>query len=222
MITLATLKAQEVLTRYTDNFQRDFDFDDVVDDVRRYVLTDTECADILSHTQSVAEQIDKLIFVLSTSAHKLGEFINAIEEKYCWLAQRMRSALLDDSKDDELELMRQQIQELRSQIPRLEAFNVQRKHYVSANRRLARSDLYQCVASTCFGMVQLFDIHQQLKTLQAGECLMLTGDLVYGKKWLAIDACSNYGTMELMGGRIYLVNLDKCQTNEEILERMVL
>lgn len=51
---------------------------------------------------------------------------------------------------------------------------------------------------------------------------MLTGDLVYGKKWLAIDACSNYGTMELMGGRIYLVNLDKCQTNEEILERMVL
>lgn len=51
---------------------------------------------------------------------------------------------------------------------------------------------------------------------------MLTGDLVYGKKWLAIDACSNYGTMEHMGGRIYLVNLDKCQTNEEILERMVL
>lgn len=131
MVSLAMLKAQEVLVRYTDDFQKDFDFDDVVDDVRRYVLTDAECTDILSHTQSAAEQIDKLIFVLSTSAHKLADFINAIEEKYYWLAQRMRSALQDDSKDDELELIRQQIQELRSRIPRLEAFNVQRKHYVS-------------------------------------------------------------------------------------------
>lgn len=136
MVTLAMLKAQEVLVRYTDDFQKDFDFDDVVDDVRRYVLTDAECADILSHAHSAAEQIDKLIFVLSTSAHKLGEFINAIEEKYCWLAQRMRSALQDDSKDAELDLIRQKIQELRGRIPRLEAFNVQRKHYVSVVWRI--------------------------------------------------------------------------------------
>lgn len=49
---------------------------------------------------------------------------------------------------------------------------------------------------------------------------MLTGDLVYGKKWLAIDACSNYAIMELMSSRVYAVHLDKCQTKEEILERM--
>lgn len=70
--------------------------------------------------------------------------------------------------------------------------------------------------------MQLFRIQQQLKRLRAGECLMLTGDLVYGKKWLAIDACSNYEIMEHMASRVYLVNLDKCHTTEEIYGRMVL
>lgn len=129
MLTLDVLKAQEVLVRYGDQFQRNFDFDDVLYDVRRYVLSDAECADILSHA-SDEERCDKLMFVLSTATHRLGDFINAIEEKYEWLAQRMRLALRDVSKDGELELMRQQIEELRNHIPRLEARNVQRKEYV--------------------------------------------------------------------------------------------
>lgn len=69
---------------------------------------------------------------------------------------------------------------------------------------------------------QLFNIQQVLKKLSPGECLMLTGDLVYGKKWLAIDACCNYTIMDHMDGRVYLVTLDKCHTDEDILERMVL
>lgn len=131
MINLAVLKAQEVLVRYADSFHRDFDFDDVLDDVRRYVLSDAECSQILAHRADPTQQIEQLIFVLSTSAHRLSDFINAIEEKYDWLAQRMRSALDDAARDAELVEMLQQIQELRSQIPRLEAINVQRKYYVS-------------------------------------------------------------------------------------------
>lgn len=130
MLTLDALKAQEVLVRYSDQFQRDFDFEDVLYDVRRYVLSDAECADILSYA-SENEQCEKLMFVLSMATHKLTDFLNAIEQKYAWLAQRMRLALRDVSKDEELERMRQQIEELRSHIPRLEARNVQRKDYVS-------------------------------------------------------------------------------------------
>lgn len=170
MINLDVLKAQEVLVRYADDFL-DIDFDDVLHDVRRYVLSEEECTYIMKPTSaanndphvgsashndypthnigsttsnssvgSPPELIDKLLFVLSTSSHRLGRFIDAIEEKYDWLAKRMRRALLDNSKDDELEAIRQQIQELRNQIPRLEALNVQRKHFVSvAIRRIRKS-----------------------------------------------------------------------------------
>lgn len=68
---------------------------------------------------------------------------------------------------------------------------------------------------------QNYAIQQHLKKLRAGDCLMLTGDLVYGKKWLAIDACSNYDTMVNMGSEIYLVKLDKCHKEEDIYDLLV-
>lgn len=72
-----------------------------------------------------------------------------------------------------------------------------------------------------FRCAQIYAIQKHLKNLKAGECLMLNGDLVYGKKWLAIDACSNYEIMEHMGSEIYLVKLDKCHTEEDVYDLLV-
>lgn len=53
------------------------------------------------------------------------------------------------------------------------------------------------------------------------QCLILNGSLQYGKKWLAIDACSNYHVMSAMGN-VFYINLSNCHTQEAILEQMVL
>lgn len=129
--TLGVLKAQEVLARYSDLLLRDFDLEDVRYDVCPFVLTRAECDDILGAQHSAATRIDKLIFVLGASAHKLDTFINAVAQKYAWLAKWMRMALRDESNDGKLETIREQIRRLRSQIPRLEALNVSRMSYVS-------------------------------------------------------------------------------------------
>lgn len=51
---------------------------------------------------------------------------------------------------------------------------------------------------------------------------MLTGNLQFGKKWLIIDACSNYEVMQKMGMKVFYINLSNCRTKEAILEQMVL
>lgn len=54
------------------------------------------------------------------------------------------------------------------------------------------------------------------------QCLILNGNLQFGKKWLAIDACSNYQVMRTMGTNVFYINLSNCNTKEAILEQMVL
>lgn len=54
------------------------------------------------------------------------------------------------------------------------------------------------------------------------QCLILIGNLQFGKKWLAIDACSNYQVMRAMGTNVFYINLSNCHTKEAILEQMVL
>lgn len=54
------------------------------------------------------------------------------------------------------------------------------------------------------------------------QCLILNGNLQFGKKWLAIDACSNYRVMRAMGNNVFYINLSNCHTKEAILEQMVL
>lgn len=54
------------------------------------------------------------------------------------------------------------------------------------------------------------------------QCLILNGNLQFGKKWLAIDACSNYQVMRAMGNNVFYINLSNCHTKEAILEQMVL
>lgn len=54
------------------------------------------------------------------------------------------------------------------------------------------------------------------------QCLIVNGNLQFGKKWMAIDACSTYEVMQTMGTNVFYINLNRCRTKEAILEQMVL
>lgn len=54
------------------------------------------------------------------------------------------------------------------------------------------------------------------------EYLVIQGNLVFGKQWLAIDACSNYEIMKRMDFNIFLINVSKCKTKEAVLESLIL
>lgn len=60
----------------------------------------------------------------------------------------------------------------------------------------------------------------KLKSLKRNEYLVLTGNLSYGKKWLALDACGHYEVMERMNFNIFVLDLRDCNDNEKILESM--
>lgn len=68
--------------------------------------------------------------------------------------------------------------------------------------------------------MQLFDVQSKLLALQRNEHLVIQGNLVYGKRWLAVDACSSAAVMDNMDNNIYWLNLTKCNTKEEILEQL--
>lgn len=54
------------------------------------------------------------------------------------------------------------------------------------------------------------------------EYLVIQGNLVFGKQWLAIDSCSNYEIMKCMDMNIFLINVGKCKTKEAVLESLIL
>lgn len=59
----------------------------------------------------------------------------------------------------------------------------------------------------------------KLKRLQY---VVLNGNLVYGKQWLAIDACCNYTIMQQMGFNVFFLNLSNCETKEDIYDQFLL
>lgn len=127
MVTANQLKAQAVLVRHARDFD-DFDFEDVHRDLYD-VLTRTEIEEI-GAIESGAEQNELLFFHLSLNPDKLIAFIEAISEKYKWLASLMKRSMQDDSDRDELLAIRHKIAVLHSQIPRLTDYNVHRLKYV--------------------------------------------------------------------------------------------
>lgn len=67
---------------------------------------------------------------------------------------------------------------------------------------------------------QLWDIQRKLITLNRGEYLIVHGNLLFGKRWLALDACNNYLIMEKMNFNIFWLNVSKCVNDEMILEKL--
>lgn len=60
----------------------------------------------------------------------------------------------------------------------------------------------------------------KLKSLKRNEYLVLTGNLSYGKKWLALDASGHYEVMERMNFNIFVLDLRDCVDNGKILDKM--
>lgn len=69
-------------------------------------------------------------------------------------------------------------------------------------------------------MVQSYVVKMKLKGLKRNEYLVLTGNLSYGKKWLALGACVHYEVMERMNFNIFFLDLRDSIDNERILESM--
>lgn len=122
------LKVQSVLLQHAKTFE-DFDFEDVLRDMQ-YVFAPNE-VEAIRALESCAEQNEQLFFYLTIDPYKVNEFIQAIKEKYKWLADSMLRSLQDESNQDELKTIQLRIRELHSHMPRLTDYNVHRMKYVS-------------------------------------------------------------------------------------------
>lgn len=71
-----------------------------------------------------------------------------------------------------------------------------------------------------FYYFQLYELEQKLLELQEREHLVVHGNLGYGKRYLVLDACSNYAVMKRMDFQIFLLNVSKCKTIETVLSRL--
>lgn len=69
--------------------------------------------------------------------------------------------------------------------------------------------------------MQLWDLRQNLLTLERHQYLVVLGSLSFGKQWLVMDACCSYEVMHRMRGKIFWVNCSKCKTPEKILQQLI-
>lgn len=157
MVTEYQLRVQAMLVRHAADF-RDFDFDDVLPEMTQ-ILGPREIAQIQA-LESCAEQNELLFFYLSLDPLKVNDFIEAIKQKYKWIAQPMERSLKDESNTNDLKDILKKIRVLHSYLPRLTDYNVHRMTYVSIIYSLIVQELKVIILISFFSF-SLFRRHLQ-------------------------------------------------------------
>lgn len=67
---------------------------------------------------------------------------------------------------------------------------------------------------------QLYELEQKLLDLKVREHLVVHGNLGYGKRFLVLDACSNFAVMKRMDFNIFWINVSKCKTPETVFPKL--
>lgn len=102
---------QEVLGKFEEIFQNDFDYDDIQDFMQDF-LTQHEIQQ-LRYEITPEAKIRKLFFILSYHEKKIQDFLKYIKVQYDWLEENLRSALSNqDKRDLEIDIYRKALKDI--------------------------------------------------------------------------------------------------------------
>lgn len=121
----------EILFRWEDEFAEDFDFVDIqLESVATILFTELECNAILSYSTR-REQVKKMFNILIDCKKNLNIFIDVLSEKYHWLAIKLQNEIDREDLAPEMVSYRDQMDILRSELPKHQDLNVKRTKQVS-------------------------------------------------------------------------------------------
>lgn len=76
------------------------------------------------------------------------------------------------------------------------------------------------IMSYFFPSLQYAKTRDFLKELRPWHYLVIYGELGYGKKWLALDACCDYSVIKAMDYKIFWLDVHNCNSQEKDLEKL--
>lgn len=132
----AEYRLEKVLYRLRNDFVEDFSYADIHRDLESSRILPSEMLSAIRTMKFERERIEYLFFLLvfNASAPAFNEFLHILQDKYEWLADRLRSAVHESNRtgdtvtDDDYQ---ESIVRLRKEIPKHVDFNVHRCKFVS-------------------------------------------------------------------------------------------
>ncbi|CAD7089326.1 unnamed protein product [Hermetia illucens] len=187
---------RDILEMHLDDFLQDFAFADIQIYVNSQgiIFTEEDLQKILS-LKNEKLAIILMFQILGSKNKNLLAFIDILGRDYGWLREKLNSSLQTYNENKDFNKYLNVRHELKSRIP---------KHVDNNVRRI---DLY---AKT----------RDFLKELRPWHYLVIYGELGYGKKWLALDACCDYSVIKAMDYKIFWLDVHNCNSQEKDLEKL--
>ncbi|XP_055383410.1 uncharacterized protein LOC129613396 isoform X2 [Condylostylus longicornis] len=206
------LSYKEILPIFLEDFLRDFSFNDIYfhllncdiftqEELNRIkTLQDSQLWSIqelesISYQEFESRQtLLMFTIVIDKRDDIIRRFLDILKKDYSWLTKKVLNAYKIIENKDHLQYL-SAVYELRTTFP---------KHYDFNVRRLK----YYCT------------IRNHLRELKPKNYLTIYGELGFGKKWLALDACCDFATMKKFGFKVYWIDVHNCNSRERDLEKL--
>ncbi|KAL9925573.1 death-associated APAF1-related killer [Glossina fuscipes fuscipes] len=191
---IETVPYSDILPVFTPQFCRDFEFKDVQHFLKD--LLKPEEFRYIAKEEGKAQIFHMLWVLQNKSDADIMSFLNCIAYDYKWIVDEIKNALRDHSSVTEEYL--ETLKRIRNDHQNFTDFNVHRTKPFMKLRAALRS------LNPKIGLASV----------------VLLGELGSGKKWLALDVCSEFTVLQAMNFKIFHIDTKYCDSPDEDLHAL--